>query len=571
MSKENTRFGIENFPKTREAKIENYEVKNQFLRDAGLSHSRSDFKEISLEEYYRLIFGDKRNLKDKFLGEINLNDLELPFEEKLGTSQIENKYVYNSIVLNMFQNKRNQTWIVTKNLEELEKVKNQENSVSSPITYIGRNRTTNNARFLYAITIDLDYVAFPEIKDFVWQIETGEQIVPNIVVNSGNGLHVTYLFDVPCPLFRNCKEILDRLKRYITYFVWNEFTSKDENKQFQSVVQGYRLPETQTKFGTKVTAFMNLKSKVYSLQYLNEFLKNNKCESWLSDEEIKELEQAKQGQFRTQLEIAKEQWPEWFQDRIVDKKPRKYMQYKRDLYDWWFRILSEKGEKNKVTVGHRYFCALALVSFATKCGVEKSEVKEDLYSLLEPFERKTNEDDNHFSLGDFDDALKIYGTDKAYKFRAEYISNQCNIDIPKRKRNGRTRENHLKVARTLKKLKKELGETQPNFYVKKKIENYFKENPDSSKSYKEISETLDISYRSAKKWIPIVKNENFSENKLNNKEQKLFNVLKENKEISKSELARRSGVGYKTVLKYYDKVLEEVRLEEEREIDALFY
>ena len=60
-------------------------------------------------------------------------------------------------------------------------------------------------------------------------------------------------------------------------------------------------------------------------------------------------------------------------------------------------------------------------------------------------------------LRDIDDALKIYGTDKAYKFKREYIEKQCAIDIPKNKRNGRTREQHLKLLHATNKFKKEMG------------------------------------------------------------------------------------------------------------------
>ena len=34
----------------------------------------------------------------------------------------------------------------------------------------------------------------------------------------------------------------------------------------------------------------------------------------------------------------KEKWPDWFQDRIIDRKPRKYMKFNPALYNWWLKI-----------------------------------------------------------------------------------------------------------------------------------------------------------------------------------------------------------------------------------------
>lgn len=151
------------------------------------------------------------------------------------------------------------------------------------------------------------------------------------------------------------------------------------------------------------------------------------------------------------LEEAKEKWPEWYQERIIEGKPRKYIVYKKDLYNWWFKTINTK---NNITLGHRYYCALALVSFATKCNVPYDEVKKDLYSLRELFDSITIEEENHFTKGDIEDALKIYGSDKAHKFKREFVSKQCRIVISKNKRNGRTREEHLKFARASKAFKK---------------------------------------------------------------------------------------------------------------------
>ena len=142
--------------------------------------------------------------------------------------------------------------------------------------------------------------------------------------------------------------------------IWNDYTSRVETRQFQNILQGYRVPETKTKFGTEVKTFLNLKSNYWTIESLNNFLdKRIYGVEGLDKNLIKELIMIKNNQIRytSKLEEAKEKWPEWFQDRIIDKKPRKYMQYHEGLYNWWFEICKNKNKENskKIKVGHRYF------------------------------------------------------------------------------------------------------------------------------------------------------------------------------------------------------------------------
>ena len=145
-----------------------------------------------------------------------------------------------------------------------------------------------------------------------------------------------------------------------------------------------------------------------------------------------------------------------------------------------------------------------MVSFATKCKIPKEQVRTDLYSLLSPFDEITKEEENHFLKGDIEDALKIYGTDKAYKFRREYIEKQCAINIPKNKRNGRTREEHLKLLHATNRFKKEMGmEIKRKTPVRQKpiqdkIREYLKNNP-QNKPLKEIANELGISINTLQK------------------------------------------------------------------------
>ena len=573
------KLGIEYFYKTREEKLANYNNKNIDILANELINPYSNYREINLKEYYQLIFGRNNKYLNSKFSEVELDELELPFEERIGESQIENKYIYNSILIDLKKEskKRSKNWIITKSLKELDNIKGKNFVITAPITYIGRNRNSNNSRNLYAFTIDLDYVGNEELRDFFHQIQNHLIPNPNLITNSGNGLHITYLLDEPYPLYKRSKEILNMQKEILTMAIWNDYTSRLDSRQYQNIFQGYRVPETKTKLGPDVKTFLNLNSGYWSIESLNEFLnKRSFGVNGLDSNLIKELMMIKNKQLKytSKLEEAREKWPEWFQDRIIDKNPRKYMTFSENLYKWWLRICRGEEGNHKIKVGHRYFCALALVSFATKCGIPKEQVKADLYSLLPNFEKLTFEEENHFVKGDIEDALKIYGTDKAYKFKRDYISKQCNIELIKRKRNGRTREEHIKLVNATKKLKKELGLLEPVKINKKEktknqilLKNYLLENQDDKKKKtKDIADALNISERTVKRYYEKTEKEIFLEHhdksfflyryseELKKEEFFIFKALINNPDLNKNQISQITGISYSTTSKYYPKI-----------------
>lgn len=262
------------------------------------------------------------------------------------------------------------------------------------------------------------------------------------------------------------------------------------------------------------------------------------------------------------LDEMKEKWPDWFQDRIIDRKPRKYMKFNPALYNWWLKICRGEDKNKQVKVGYRYYCALALVSFATKCEIPKDKLIEDLHSLISIFNNLTGSDNNPFLETDVEEALKIYGTDEAYKFKRDYIALQCGIEIPKTKRNGRTREGHLKNLHMERKRKKELGLLKTPVRkrpAQDKIREYLKNN-NKTKPLKDIAKELGLSintlqnnYNRIKREIELEKSGGLNSS-LNTKELILYNFIIREPNINKKELSLKSGISYPTTLKYYNKI-----------------
>ena len=149
------------------------------------------------------------------------------------------------------------------------------------------------------------------------------------------------------------------------------------------------------------------------------------------------------------LEEAKKKYPDWYDRRITRQEKRGTWHTSRRLYDWWReKILSG------ATVGHRYYCVMMLAIYAQKCSyydakhnpspVTLEELERDAYSLVEPMEKLTDSDDNHFGPDDVQDALEAF-QDRWTTYPRAAIEYRTAIPIPANKRNGRKQEEHIKL------------------------------------------------------------------------------------------------------------------------------
>lgn len=340
---------------------------------------------------------------------------------------------YNGIAVSIQQGgRKTKRMTVTDDLEAIEDMAETEDfCLMSPISYVGKHRKSENARFLYALAIDLDGVeTLEQWHFFIRQIEKGHEMLsfvwglpkPTYLISSGMGMHIYYVFDTPIPMFRNIAEQLEVLKRRLTWQAWTQGASSFHDKvQYESLFQGFRVVGTVTKNGGRCRAF-KVGDKV-TIEYLNRFVPENyriKSFAYKSDLRLAE---------------AKKKYPEWYQRRIVEKRPKKTWTCKRDLYDWWIRKLTEGAEQ-----GHRYWCIMTLATYAKKCGIPKDELEADAYGLIPLMNTKGDlftEDDVLHALEAFTDSYITYPIDT--------IVNRTGIAIEKNKRNGRKRADHVKL------------------------------------------------------------------------------------------------------------------------------
>ena len=267
--------------------------------------------------------------------------------------------------------------------------------------------------------------------------------VPNYVVLSGHNIHLYYRFENPISLYPNIKLQLKELKYSLTGKLWNRYTSIEKRVQFQGINQGFRVIGGKTKVeGVRVRAF-ELNVHPFSLNELSQFVP-----------EAKRVDETKlYREHKYTLEKAKKLFPLWYERRVLNKQPSGRWTDKRDLYDWWKRKIKESA-----SFGHRYFAIMALAIYGIKCDIPKAEVEADAMELV-PF-LDGLKPDAPFTTEDCKSALECFD-EKYVTFPRADIEKITGIQIPANKRNGRKREQHVKMVNAMRIMKRDmLGEDE---------------------------------------------------------------------------------------------------------------
>lgn len=404
------------------------------------------FDEIPPRDFYRGIFP------------------EGSFQQK-GIYRSGADWTYNGIIVSVTKEKKDdgtpviKRYTVTDDLDAIESVCSSDDfSIMSPISYIGRERRAENARALYAFAVDLDRMIVrgddPVGLKNLWvaQVEKMNRIPrPTYIVSSGTGLHLYYVFTEPVALYPNAIKGLQDLKRDLTTLIWNDAIVDIESAkdiQQEGIYQGFRMPGTITKMGGRARAFQTgSKISIETIQDYTDLIRG-----------LREGKERKQFPKKKKLTLAraKELYPEWYEKRVDQKKPRGVWPVSRNLYEWWKRQI-----RSGATVGHRYYCLMILAMYARKCSiydpkknpkpVTEDELERDAFELMKFLEAMTETEDNHFTEADVLAALEAY-QDKWITYPRSAIEYRSGITVLPNKRNRRKQEDHLKGARMLRDL-----------------------------------------------------------------------------------------------------------------------
>ena len=148
----------------------------------------------------------------------------------------------------------------------------------------GTSAKSKKLDYLHSIALDVDPTTVETIQNLEYYMEHFYNVLPfNMIVNSGNGLHVYFNFDNPVKLTQLTKFHLKKIKDVISYIftyllgltthIPEEYKKKGAANTTQSIMQKMSVPGCRTKFYTSqnkavVQAFRIKKDKVTYQDFL---------------------------------------------------------------------------------------------------------------------------------------------------------------------------------------------------------------------------------------------------------------------------------------------------------------
>lgn len=350
-------------------------------------------------------------------------------------------------------------------------------TICGGLSYMGHLNKLDNASLLHALIFDIDSVSPHELNNILLRIYSTPSPnafpLPTFINISGTGLHLYYVLHQPIELYPYIKTQLNQLKNALTELLWIPGeTSCNPSIQYQGINQGFRMPGSiNDKYNLPVRAFHTGSS--ISLDQLNSYVNE--------DARVNLNQKFKPTEYT--LEEAKKLYPEWYEKVIVQKDTtKKNWNINPKLYYWWLR------QSDQIKCGYRYNYLLCMAIYAIKCNIPLDELESDM-NLISIY--LSNIGYNHpITERNIRSALKAY--------KPEYITTSISriekltgIEIKRNKRNGRTQEEHLKLARASQAKKYPNGEWRGNQSKEQLVKDFIREYPNLSVT--EIAKRLNVS------------------------------------------------------------------------------
>lgn len=473
---------------------EDLELKRKVFLEKQL-YLESNFERISATDMYRYIFP----------------------KGSLETRGVKNTYKGNMIIFSELNDKR-KNFVVTDDLEIIENFYDAETAYSNCCSYIGKTKHSAKARQCHGLIFDLDHVSDVKyIKNFFYYCDRKSIPTPTFYVNSGNGVHLYYIFEEPIPLYENVQQQLNSMKWfYLKYHFWiktlSSYIEKGEAFQYQECTHFYRMPDSQTKLGVNYQCSAYKTGTRITMSEFNSYIDEKKYQ-------FKGINVNPRS--KTKLKVAKVLYPEWYEKVIINnQKCTGTYTFKNDnMYQAW-----KKKIKRFAKIGNRYKCIKTLVINAVKCDVPKDVLLQDIEILIDFFNMDPGAVINPFTEHDIECALAFY--DERFKRTSVHsINSDFGSDVLERtKRNGKSMKEHVSEVMNV-----ERDKSYPNGSWRG--------------SGRKKGSTKDVTTSS--------------------KAQAIKEFLLKNPTASKNEVTRKTGFDHKTVAKWYDQVKELIESEKD--------
>ena len=133
------------------------------------AHLRQYLEPVEPYEFYREIFPEGSFERKGHYEDAKGNAIALTVPKKQDSRE-------NGVALEIEGDGKARRHLITDELEELSEIQGTDFTIMSPISYFGRQRRGQNARYLYAMVFDLDGVGMPQLRDTLHQMN--KDIIP---------------------------------------------------------------------------------------------------------------------------------------------------------------------------------------------------------------------------------------------------------------------------------------------------------------------------------------------------------------------------------------------------------
>lgn len=287
---------------------------------------------------------------------------------------------------------------------------------------------------VYAFVIDLDGVSPADLR--VLMKREIKKLPPTYIVNSGQGVHLVYMFTNPVACYKVRKKPLKQaIKALASLFKVKTYSY--EVDPTATLVHPYRVVGSRTKLGQTAKAY-----KMGEKREVVEMLKLLNIDTYLFEEHKKKP--------KTQRRKAS-------YNSKVATLPTGRVQFYDSTYE---RVRHEVDE------GHRYLSLFALAIIAYKCRIPRAQIEEDIGDLVDLFNQK--EHMQKVRENEIEKALTGY-SQKFVKVNSYTLEEYLGFAFHRKtKRNGLKQREHLLIARAVKDARqKATKEIQMKRYLQK--------------------------------------------------------------------------------------------------------
>ena len=326
-------------------------------------------------------------------------------------------------------------------------------------TYFKNYLSQATLKEIHALVVDLDHITPSDLKQLITNIDKHHTVKPTIIMNSGQGVHLYYIFDQPVQCFKQVKSELKEMQ----YRLENQFINPSAAYKVDrhSIVQSYRVTGSLTKLGDLTQAFKSGRTLSIAevAKWLGVALKTTTNPI-------------------TQQTVLKSK-----KTIIAAPKVRTLPNARKGLYSHIYKRMTE------VEPGNRHTALLALAVAAYKCRIGKVQLEADLRTWCDYYNQR---DTRQLTEKELTTALK-FSNKKSIGVKSETLEEWLGFTFPRTtKRNGQSQVKHLAECNKIK-------HSMQSEQIKETLQQYRIQNPTASQS--QIAKDLKMSRNTVVKYL----------------------------------------------------------------------